>query len=136
MGRGEPGIVPGLTTQLLYFRQEKQIRQPGSRAGTFLIPTCFTHSNLGVLIKRSDLQRTISDTCTSPLGTEPSGAKAHEAQALTLGLKPRPPNRTDLGEQTFALELAGSGQYHLLPVFRVVVDTRTFRGAKHNAARH
>ena len=28
MGRGEPEIAPGLTTQLLYFRQEIQIRQP------------------------------------------------------------------------------------------------------------
>jgi hypothetical protein len=28
MGRGEPGIVPGLTTQLVYFRQEIGIRQP------------------------------------------------------------------------------------------------------------
>jgi hypothetical protein len=28
MGRGEPGIVPGLTTQLVYFRQESGIRQP------------------------------------------------------------------------------------------------------------
>jgi len=28
MGRGEPGITPSLTTQLLYFRQEMQIRQP------------------------------------------------------------------------------------------------------------
>jgi hypothetical protein len=28
MGRGEPGIVPSLTTQLPYFRQEMQIRQP------------------------------------------------------------------------------------------------------------
>lgn len=32
MGRGEPGIGPGLTTQHLYFRQETHIRQPsGSR---------------------------------------------------------------------------------------------------------
>ena len=30
MGRGEPGIVPGLTTQLLYFRQETCIRQPNA----------------------------------------------------------------------------------------------------------
>jgi hypothetical protein len=30
MGRGEPGIVPSLTTQLVYFRQENGIRQPGS----------------------------------------------------------------------------------------------------------
>jgi hypothetical protein len=30
MGRGEPGIVPSLTTQRLYFRQESGIRQPGS----------------------------------------------------------------------------------------------------------
>jgi hypothetical protein len=30
MGRGEPGIVPGLTTQLLYFRQETSIRQPNA----------------------------------------------------------------------------------------------------------
>ena len=29
MGRGEPGIDPSLTTQLPYFRQEMQIRQPG-----------------------------------------------------------------------------------------------------------
>jgi hypothetical protein len=28
MGRGEPGILPSLTTQLLYFRQEISIRQP------------------------------------------------------------------------------------------------------------
>jgi hypothetical protein len=28
MGRDEPGIVPGLTTQLVYFRQEIGIRQP------------------------------------------------------------------------------------------------------------
>ncbi len=31
MGRDEPGILPSLTTQLLYFRQEISIRQPGSR---------------------------------------------------------------------------------------------------------
>ncbi len=34
MGRGELGIVPSLTTQRLYFRQENAIRQP--RSGTSL----------------------------------------------------------------------------------------------------
>ncbi len=29
MGRGEPGIGPGLTTQRSYFRQESFLRQPG-----------------------------------------------------------------------------------------------------------
>jgi hypothetical protein len=56
MGRGEPGITPSLTTQLLYFRQEMQIRQPDARTGTVLISTCLTHSNLGELLRRSDLQ--------------------------------------------------------------------------------
>jgi hypothetical protein len=33
MGRGEPGIGPSLTTQLLYFRQETGIRQRGELRG-------------------------------------------------------------------------------------------------------
>jgi len=37
MGRGEPGIVPGLTTQLYYFRQETQIRQPSGSPRDFPI---------------------------------------------------------------------------------------------------
>jgi hypothetical protein len=57
MGRGEPGIVPSLTTQLVYFRQIIGIRQraPGP-SGTVLISTCLMHSNSGVLFRRSDIQ--------------------------------------------------------------------------------
>jgi hypothetical protein len=34
MGRGEPGIGPGLTTQRSYFRQEICARQPSARAAS------------------------------------------------------------------------------------------------------
>ncbi len=38
MGSGEPEIVPSLTTQLLYFRQEISIRQPN--AASLCEPRC------------------------------------------------------------------------------------------------
>jgi len=56
MGRGEPGIGPSLTTQLLYFRQELEIRQRGARPERSKLTPQTPQSQYGqTLARRPDL---------------------------------------------------------------------------------